>query len=184
VEIRKLTPADAAAYRQLRLRGLREDPEAFGTTYDEELARPLLHGAERLRVSADRFTLGAFDSALIGVVTLVREEGAKSRHRAHVVGMYVAAEVRRRGVGRALLVAARTCASQVDGLEQLHLAVATTNAPARHLYRAVGFQVYGVDPHALKLGDRYWDEELMMLPLHGVTLRDRLQPIPAPPPTC
>ncbi|HZS02139.1 MAG TPA: GNAT family N-acetyltransferase [Chloroflexota bacterium] len=163
MEIRQLTHADAAEYRQLRLRGLREDPEAFGTTYDEELARPLTLIQERLRGSAGGFTLGAFDGTLIGVVTLVREVRAKSRHRATVIGMYVAAEVRGRGVGRALLVAACARARQIDGLEQLHLAVVTTNAPARHLYRSLGFQAYGLEPRALKLGDRYWDEELMVL---------------------
>jgi ribosomal protein S18 acetylase RimI-like enzyme len=77
--------------------------------------------------------------------------------------MHVAAEMRRRGVGRALLLEACARARQVEGLEQLHLTVATTNAAARHLYRSVGFRPYGVEPHALKLGDRYWDEELMVL---------------------
>lgn len=169
MEIRQLAAADAAAYRELRLRALREDPDAFGSTYDEMIARPLAHTAERLRAqaaSAGSFTLGAFDGALIGVVTLLREDGAKDRHRANVVGMHVAPEVRGRGVGRALLAEACARAARVDGLEQLHLAVVTTNAAARHLYRAMGFEPYGVEPRALKLGDRYWDEELMVLQLH------------------
>jgi ribosomal protein S18 acetylase RimI-like enzyme len=150
MEIRHLTPAHAAEYQQLRLRGLREDPNAFGTTFDEELARPLIHTEECLRAAAGSFTLGAFDLALIGGVTLVREEGTKSQHRATVVGMSVPAEMRGRGVGRALLVTACTRARQVDGLEQLHLAVATTNALARHLYRSLGFQVYGRGPSCVE----------------------------------
>lgn len=165
MEIRQLTRADAPAYRRLRLRGLHEDAEAFGTLYAEELARPLTHTEARLCSSPGRFTLGAFDGDLVGVVTVVREEGAKSKHRASVEGMYVAAERRGRGLGRALLAAACALARQVDGLEQLHLAVVTTNAAARHLYRSLGFQVYGLDPHALKLGEQYWDEDLMVLRL-------------------
>ena len=41
VEIRLLTDADAARWRDLRLRMLREHPDAFGSSYEEALARPL-----------------------------------------------------------------------------------------------------------------------------------------------
>ena len=108
------------------------------------------------------------------MVTLVRGDGATFRHRANVVGMYVVSKMRGRGVGRALLVEACTRARQVDGLEQLHLAVVTTNTTARHLCRSVGFQSYGLEPHALQLGDRYWDEEFMVLQLRGA--QQRAQP--------
>ena len=168
MQIRQLGEADAPAYRDVRLRALRDDPDQFGTTYEEEIARPLAITEERLRVqvaTGDSFTLGAFDGGLIGVVTILRGSGAKARHRATVVGMYVASEARGRGVGRALLEEARARAARVEGLEQLHLAVVTTNEAARHLYRAIGFVPYGVEPRALKLGARYWDEELMVLRL-------------------
>ncbi len=53
-------------------------------------------------------------------------------------------------------------ATPLPGLEQVHLAVVATNAAAVTLYRSLGFTVYGRDPRALKLGDRYVDEELMV----------------------
>ncbi len=169
MEIRQLGEGDAPAYRDLRLRGLREDPEAFGTTYDGEIARPLAFTVDRLRAqsaSDGRFTLGAFDGALIGVVTVLREESAKMRHRASLVGMYVAPEARKHGVGRALAEAACARAAQVVGLEQIHLAVVTPNVAAQQLYRTMNFVTYGIEPRALKLGGRYWDEELMVRRLH------------------
>jgi RimJ/RimL family protein N-acetyltransferase len=45
----------------------------------------------------------------------------------------------------------------------------TANAPARALYRAAGFEVFGVERRALRVGDRYFDEEHMVLHL-GVRL--------------
>ncbi|AUX41189.1 uncharacterized protein SOCE26_025990 [Sorangium cellulosum] len=39
--VRRLTEVDAAALRALRLRALREEPDPFLTTFDEEQARPL-----------------------------------------------------------------------------------------------------------------------------------------------
>ena len=46
-EIRSLTSKDAAAFQVLRLRSLRESPEAFGSSYDEEVSRPLTGVAAR-----------------------------------------------------------------------------------------------------------------------------------------
>jgi ribosomal protein S18 acetylase RimI-like enzyme len=56
-------------------------------------------------------------------------------------------------------------ARTIPGLEQLLLAVVTINDAARRLYRSLGFEVYGLEPRALKQGEQYWDEELMILRL-------------------
>ena len=89
MEIRTLTEDDAALYRELRLEALQTNPEAFGSSYEEAAARPLSATAERLRTPG-AVTLGAFEeAALIGNVTLVRDEGLKMRHRANIYAMYV-----------------------------------------------------------------------------------------------
>ena len=41
IHIRRLTPADAAAFRTLRLEALTTAPEAFGSSPEEEAARPM-----------------------------------------------------------------------------------------------------------------------------------------------
>ena len=178
MQIRELTEADAPIYWPLRLRGLREDPEAFGSSYTESKDRPLEQAAERLRSGRAQgdFTLGAFtDDAddvegagerLVGMVTFVRAPGLKNRHNGDIFGMYVAPEARGQGVGRALVEALIARVRALDGVEQLILAVTASNTAARALYRALGFTVYGLHPHALRLEDgRYLDEELMILRL-------------------
>ncbi len=155
VEIRELTEDDAAVYWPLRLRALREEPQAFGASYDDSKDRPLTQVAAQLRDTAKGggCTLGAFaDGQLVGTVTLARHSGAKIAHVGDIFGMYVAPEARGQHVGRLLLEAAITRARAAEELEQLHLAVATEQAPAHALY------------HALKLPDgRYLDEDLMLL---------------------
>jgi ribosomal protein S18 acetylase RimI-like enzyme len=163
VEIRVLTETDAVRWRDLRLRMLREHPDAFGTSYEEALASPLETYAQRLR-DPERWTLGALEGEqLLGSVGLRREAGAKDRHKAMIWGMYTAPEARGRGIGKALLGEAIARARAMPGLEQIGLAVTTHNTAARNLYTSLGFQTYGLERHALKLGDRYLDEELMVL---------------------
>ena len=105
VTIRQLGEKDAAAYRDLRLRALRDDPEPFATTYEETIGRSVEGFAEQLRGHGESggFTLGALDGQLVGMVTLLREQGIKLRHRASVVAIYVVPEARGRGIGRALM---------------------------------------------------------------------------------
>ena len=54
-------------------------------------------------------------------------------------------------------------AKQDPSLEQIMLAVATCQDAARQLYRDFGFETYGTEPRALKVGSRYIDEEHMLL---------------------
>lgn len=167
MDIRLLTEADAEAYRVLRLRALRENPEAFGATYEEWVIRPLAAVAERLRIATDpleRFTLGAYDEGtLIGTVTFGRETAAKTQHKGVITGMFVAPERRGQKIGRALMQAAIARARALPDLEQILLGVVTTNVSAGALYRALGFEPYGLERHALKQDGRYYDEHLMVL---------------------
>lgn len=171
MEIRRLTPADAEAWWALRLRALREHPEAFGSSYEDAVATPpdTTIANTRARLGAENaLTLGAWESGeLIGMVTCFRESGRKKRHKAAVISMYVSREASGHGVGRALLTDLIARAKEWPGLETLQLAVVTENDRARRLYHSLGFQPYGIERHALKIGERYYDEELLSLDVSG-----------------
>jgi hypothetical protein len=47
-------------------------------------------------------------------------------------------------------------------VEQVQLLVVTDNERARRLYVSEGFVIYGLERRALKLGERYLDEYLMV----------------------
>ncbi len=172
MEIRPLTEADAEAYWAVRLRALREESQAFGSSYEEQHDRPLAVVAERLRAMTadDDFILGAFegtgDTNLLGIVAFGREQGRKNQHIGMVYQMYVAPEVRGRGYSRALLEALIARARALDGVVRVNLGVVVGNPAARGLYLSLGFEVYGRQPEALKFDDgTYRDEELMSLRL-------------------
>jgi RimJ/RimL family protein N-acetyltransferase len=170
IEIRALDADDAAAFRQVRLRALRDHPEAFGSSYEEEQASPEDEAARRFRdsLSAGRVMFGAFTGgSLVGLTGIARTPRMKQRHRAAITSVYVAPESRGRGVATALLTAAIQQARAWDGVEVLELSVAVENAAARRLYAAAGFRTYGVDRRALMVDGRPVDLALMALHLAG-----------------
>ncbi len=163
--IRSLTATDAARYQPLRLRALREHPEAFASAFEEEQQLSLETVAKRLQQSsAERYTLGAFEEEeLRGLLRFHRWEGLKIRHRASIGGMYVPPEYRGRGIGKTLLLEALARARTLRGLEDLILAVTVGNERARALYLAVGFRAVTREPRYLKIGKEYFDIEWMHL---------------------
>jgi ribosomal protein S18 acetylase RimI-like enzyme len=163
--IRKLTVEDGEALWTLRLRALKDNPEAFAATYEETLKNGKKYFIRRNRPKEDAFYLGAFESGLVGIVYFRRDEGSKNHHKGRILSMYVQPESRGLGVGKALLQEVITQSSRLSGLEQLHLMVVTTNDAARSIYRSMGFQVYGTMIQAMKVEEQYWDEELMVLRL-------------------
>jgi ribosomal protein S18 acetylase RimI-like enzyme len=168
MEVRILTEADAEAFYKIRLRALQDNPESFGASYEEILARGIDGVVQGLRKSdpstLDDATFGAFDgSTLIGIASLRREKEFKKRHTATIWGMYVPHELRRHGVGKALLEVAIAYARTLPQLEKINLSVVLANKEARHLFISLGFETYGIERRALKLHDAYFDLEHMVL---------------------
>ena len=159
VEVRLLCGADAAAFQALRLEALARHPSAFAATYAEEADQPLAEVARRLDQGP---VFGALaNGALAGTAGLAVPARAKKRHKGELWGVYVREEDRGQGLGRRLVEAA--IAHARGHLEQLHATVTTGNHAARQLYRSLGFQTYGREPRGLKLGEEYFDQELLVL---------------------
>lgn len=165
-ELRVLGAADALAYRDLRLQALREHPEAFLSSEDEEAGLSLADWQARLAPNAQKLSLGAFTSQqLVGTATLLRGSRSKVKHKADVVAVYVAPVARRSGLGRQLLRGLIAQARQWDGLSHVKLTVTSSNAAAISLYASLGFVVYGREVQAMRVDAHFYDELLMQLEL-------------------
>lgn len=159
--VRLLQAADAAAFRACRLEALTVDPCAFAAAYEEEEARSLDEVMAGLDQGA---AFGAFlDGALIGTAGFAMPALRKKCHKGLLWGVYVHAAARGRGLGR--LLVEQVIDHARGRVDQLHATVVTSAEAARQLYRRLGFQIYGLEPRGLKVADRYFDQELMVLPL-------------------
>ena len=167
MEIRLLTPDDASEYWKLRLEALQGDPEAFSSSAEEHHSLTLEEVSKRIGADdGDKFIVGAIENnQLAGTAGFYRGTGPKSRHKGHIWGVYMTPRLRGRGVGKRMMQEVLERAAAIEGVEQVLLAVTTTQTAASRLYRSLGFEPFGCEPRALKIGDRFFDEEYLVLRL-------------------
>jgi RimJ/RimL family protein N-acetyltransferase len=157
ISIRRLTPGDAALYRSIRLAGLKETPEAFGSTFETEVAKPLAWFFGRLSGSV---IFGGFrESRILGTAGFAMRNEEKEAHKGLLWGMYVRPEARGAGVARQLVEAVIAYAR--PRVELVQLSVVVGNERARRLYASFGFVEYGIEKNSLKHQGKYYDEILM-----------------------
>jgi RimJ/RimL family protein N-acetyltransferase len=82
-----------------------------------------------------------------------------------VWGVYVLEAWRGKRVGRELLTELLRIAREQPGLERVLLTVATRQTAARQLDESLGFECFGCEHDALKMGEVYVDEKHMTLRL-------------------
>ena len=155
--VRRLTSNDAEAFRAIRLEGLRLHPEAFASSFEEESARGLEWFADSLTRNA---VFGAFrDGSLQGVAGFYIRRHDKMKHKGVLWGLYLREAARGGGLARALVEAVEAHARRE--VEVLAVSVVTGNRAARRLYEQLGFICYGVEPNALRVEGRDYDEALL-----------------------
>jgi ribosomal protein S18 acetylase RimI-like enzyme len=162
--IRRLTLADAVAFREIRREALEREPFAFGSLPGEDFAQSL-EQVQGLLTDAQAAVFGAFEPDLVGIVGVRRQTQKKTRHKARIWGMYLRGEHRGRGLGRQLMEAAIAFAREQDGVRLLQLAVTERAATAAALYEKLGFVVWGIEAAGLHVEGADLIEKHMVLRL-------------------
>ena len=165
MDIRIITEHEVEEFIRLRLEALTREPYAFARAPEDEHSRSPESVAPRLRAAPEgNFVVGAFAGRhMVGQAGFVRYEGRKERHKGTIWGVYVTAAARGQGVAKAMLTQLLDRVRGYPGLEQVSLSVSIPQEAARRLYSALGFEVYGYEKHALKVGETYVDEEHRVL---------------------
>jgi len=149
---------DIAAMREIRLEMLRQHPEAFAADLETEEAMTLADFAARATTSV---TFGGYvEGALAGSVVFVRPERRKVAHTGLLAAMYVRPAYRGTGFADAMVEAVIDHAIGV--VEQIELTVNAENERAIALYERHGFIAYGCKPRSIRVGDKTYDEVMMM----------------------
>ncbi len=156
--IRRLMPADWAAFRDIRLDSLRTAPEAFGSTHDEWAAKSERDIRDWLtqmhcfaKTDAGRcLSVGAWHP--IG--------GPVTHHRAHVIAVFTRSTARGQGLFSAVMQAIEADI-RAHAMRQIELDVSVINTVAHAAYLRAGFRDIAILPDALCHGGVYADQIVM-----------------------
>ncbi|MGB0114475.1 MAG: GNAT family N-acetyltransferase [Ilumatobacteraceae bacterium] len=140
----RVAAGDAARLKRVRLAALEDTPSAFGSTFDAEVGRSDAEWSQRAVAGShgvDRVTFFAqLDDEVVGLVGGYRDE--QSASVVELVSMWVAPQVRGRGVGARLVDAVTTWARETNATN-VSLWVTRGNTPAERLYESCGFAATG-----------------------------------------
>jgi len=166
--VRPADPADAEALVRLA-EAVSAEPEGWLISTDGEWRSV---GDERRYLKALRryphaavFVAERVDGVLVGRLSVSRDTHPASSHVADL-GLMVAKDARRQGVGRALLAAAADWAAGT-GIRKLELHVFPWNEPAIRLYEQFGFEREGYRKRHYRRGDDEVDAVLMAFAVPG-----------------
>jgi RimJ/RimL family protein N-acetyltransferase len=164
IKVRKAEPDDAAALVTLAEAVGGEDErwilssDTWRTIADERrYVRNVFRHPDAAVFVADE------DGQVLARMSLARDPHPASRHVADL-GLMVAAQHRRRGIGTMLLEAAVEWA-RISGVTKLELHVFPWNAPALRLYESFGFEREGLRKRHYEREGEYVDAILMALVL-------------------
>jgi putative acetyltransferase len=158
VEVRPARPRDAGQVLTL-VRSVAAEGRFIRTERVPWTLRELRRQFRRSWRSTSARIVAVAGGVVVGDLGIKREEHAVLRHVAEL-GMSVAREWRRRGVGSALLAEAFRWASSA-GVEKVSLTVYPHNEAARALYRKFGFEEEGRLVGQSKKSYGYDDEIVM-----------------------
>jgi ribosomal protein S18 acetylase RimI-like enzyme len=139
VQIIQLQPHEWELYKNLRLQALKEEPQAFSSTYEGNLKEPdeMWKGMLELAVEGkvEWLSFAKQNDELVGMV------GAYSTDQkfAKVIAVYVAKDSRGKGVARKLMEDLITNISKNKSIKKLYLEVNADQIPALNLYKNCGF---------------------------------------------
>jgi len=136
--VRRAALGDEPILRELRLEALCEAPDAFGSTYEREMART---PADWRRWMSPGVTFILYEPAgARGIVAGLRDETDPAV--VHLMAMWVHPQIRGSG-GADELVAAVVAWAESDGAKLVRLKVIQGNDRARHFYERMGFSPTG-----------------------------------------
>ena len=159
--IRPATIDDTQKVRDLRLKALKNDPQAFGTSYDKEVALTQEEWDEKfLRTQGDNpsefLFLAIIENEIVGMVGAFLKENIWM-----IKAMYVDPKVRGRGIGKQLLSAIIERITSKSNSREIRLFVNTLQAPAVELYKGMGFKIIETLKNQVMGDGKTYDEFLM-----------------------
>jgi len=168
IEYRRVNPKESKKYREIRLGCLKNHPESFGSTYEDEVKKSKLFFETCIKDKSQvNVMYGAFDLSdndkLIGICGFAREERGSRQHWGSIVQVYLKPEYRGKNISFELSKFVIENIFMNNEIEYITLGVVMGNDSAFKLYEKLGFVQYGLQKNYIKYNGKYFDQIFMRL---------------------
>lgn len=158
ITIRQFKPGDWKDVKTLRLRALRDSPQAFTETLSEATEMSDSMWKKRIEQNSEGKTsygvLASDHDKLVGMAVGLRDQ--IDIPKAQLVAMWVSPDYRGKGIAKSLVESISAWAKD-SGCQKLVTCVTVQNAQAKHFYTKMGFDL---------LPDQNCNEIHLQLPLN------------------
>ncbi|MCV0429105.1 MAG: GNAT family N-acetyltransferase [Roseibium sp.] len=170
IEIRQIHADEVAAFRQIRLEALKNEPSSYASSYEDWIILTTEDWQERLKEPV----FVAFQAGEpVGIMGLLRQRASKMSHRATIVMVYVRENLRGNGIADKLLKAVVETSGE-RGIAQLELTVSAENMAAIEFYKRQGFTEVGRIPGGFLHQGREIDDLIMVYRLRKALLTEQI----------
>ena len=157
IKIKKLPDYRWKEYRDLRLESLKNEPTAFGSSYEEEIK--LSDNEWKKRICNALFAF--LNGKPAGMIVYIFNKKIKARHIANIFGVYVKKEFRGGGIGWKLVESAISLIKKNKRIIKINLCVNPKQKAALNLYKKFGFKKIGTLKKDLFVSGKFYDETVM-----------------------
>jgi ribosomal protein S18 acetylase RimI-like enzyme len=161
ITVSKLKVSEWKKYKTLRLEALKNNPSAFGESYEEKLKSNDQQWKDDLQDSLDENGNVMFfandEQAPIRMIGAYWQDTTKFKHIANICSVYVCETYRNQGIGKLLMQTIMDYLANILQFEKIKLSVVSNKIPALKMYENLGFQQTGKLQKELKVGNEYYD---------------------------
>jgi len=161
VEIIKLTPENWENFKTIRLRALKTDPTAFGSSYEQEIDRP--EEVWRQKLATSWAYAAIVKNQFVGMARILFELGEHVQHVASIVSLFIDPAHRRQGIGEKIMKKIISDLRNQKIITKIILSVNTDQKPAVKLFEKVGFKTIGIARYGVKINQTYYNQLHMEL---------------------
>jgi ribosomal protein S18 acetylase RimI-like enzyme len=143
IEIIQLVPSDWKIVKNLRIKSVHSDPEAFKDTYEEMIAKPDSYWIEKTADPRAFYVVAKADEEYVGILGAVRK--TKEPNIILLMKMYVDRAYRGQGIGKQLMSVVLEKIRENKNIAKIILWVEESQVPAFNMYKSFGFRIVPVE---------------------------------------
>ena len=163
IEIITLPVSSWQEYKELRLRALKTEPQAFSSLYEKEIVYPDTKWQQRLQnVESGKSWIffGKLNGKLVAIIGTYKDEEDMKNYQVWIFGAYVDPEARRKGIAKLLMEKMLGELKKHKDITVVKLGVNINQESAKKLYEKFGFRT--IKTETVLFGDGLKHEELIM----------------------